>query len=372
MPVAALLLLALISAWSYASAHAAEADSSVEEVYIWGQQPTSAATEQTRWQRDLQLRPSNTPSDVMRLTPSLTIGQHHGGGKADQILFRGFDSDHGTDFAVFIDGMPVNMVSHAHGQGYADMHWLIPETIDRVEIYKGPYFVHLGDFGTSGAMNIITKKDDKDSTLTLSGGSYNTQRYMGILSAPEGTPLRPFIAGEFYHNDGPFKSENNYSRYNLLAKFGLLSTANSNLNFLGTFYKTAWDASGEPPVRAVRSGEIGRFGSFDPSEGGKSERQNLSLLYNYTDANQSFNAQTWVSWYQLQLWSNFSLFLNDEVNGDGIEQRDKRFLAGNNINYRRAYNLWGLPMESFIGSQSRLDHIRVGCSIRPTGDAGRQ
>jgi outer membrane receptor protein involved in Fe transport len=360
MPVAALLLLALISAWSYASAHAAEADSSVEEVYIWGQQPTSAATEQTRWQRDLQLRPSNTPSDVMRLTPSLTIGQHHGGGKADQILFRGFDSDHGTDFAVCIDGMPVNMVSHAHGQGYADMHWLIPETIDRVEIYKGPYFVHLGDFGTSGAMNIITKKDDKDSTLTLSGGSYNTQRYMGILSAPEGTPLRPFIAGEFYHNDGPFKSENNYSRYNLLAKFGLLSTANSNLNFLGTFYKTAWDASGELPVRAVRSGEIGRFGSFDPSEGGKSERQNLSLLYNYTDANQSFNAQTWVSWYQLQLWSNFSLFLNDEVNGDGIEQRDKRFLAGNNINYRRAYNLWGLPMESFIGSQSRLDHIRVG------------
>jgi hypothetical protein len=229
-----------------------------------------------------------------------------------------------------------------------------------VEIYNGPYFVHLGDFGTSGAMNIITKKDDKDSTLTLSGGSYNTQRYMGILSAPEGTPLRPFIAGEFYHNDGPFKSENNYSRYNLLAKFGLLSTANSNLNFLGTFYKTAWDASGELPVRAVRSGEIGRFGSFDPSEGGKSERQNLSLLYNYTDANQSFNAQTWVSWYQLQLWSNFSLFLNDEVNGDGIEQRDKRFLAGNNINYRRAYNLWGLPMESFIGSQSRLDHIRVG------------
>ena len=360
MPVAALLLLALVSAWSYANAHTAEADSSVEEVYIWGQQPTSAATEQTRWQRDLQLRPSNTPSDVMRLTPGLTIGQHHGGGKADQILFRGFDSDHGTDYAVFIDGMPVNMVSHAHGQGYADMHWLIPETIDRVEIYKGPYFAHLGDFATSGAMNIITKKSDKDSTLTLSGGSYNTQRYVGILSPPEGTPLRPFIAGEFYHNDGPFKSENNYNRYNLLAKFGLLSTANSNLNFLGTFFKTAWDASGELPARAVRSGEIGRFGSFDPSEGGKSERQNLSLLYNYTDANQSFNAQTWASWYTLQLWSNFTLFLNDEVNGDGIEQKDKRFLIGNNINYRRSYNVWGLPMETFVGFQSRFDHIRVG------------
>lgn len=337
----------------------ANANSPVE-VYVWGQQPTSAATEQTRWQKDLELRPSNTPSDVLRLTPGLIIGQHHGGGKADQILFRGFDSDHGTDFAVFIDGIPVNMVSHAHGQGYADMHWLIPETIDRVEIYKGPYFAHLGDFATSGAMNIITKRRDKDSTITLSGGSYNTQRYVGIFAPPESTLLRPYIAGEVYHNDGPFKSENNYIRYNILAKLGLISTANSNLSLLGTFFKTAWNASGEVPARAVRSREIGRFGSFDPSEGGKSDRQNLSLIYNYTDANQSFNAQTFVSWYNLQLWSNFTLFLNDEVNGDGTEQRDKRFLAGNNINYRRNYNLWGLPMESFIGFQSRFDHIRVG------------
>jgi outer membrane receptor protein involved in Fe transport len=330
------------------------------EIYIWGQQPTSAATEQIRWQRDLELRPSNTPSDVMRLTPGLIIGQHHGGGKADQILFRGFDSDHGTDFAVFIDGIPVNMVSHAHGQGYADMHWLIPETIEKVEIYKGSYFAHLGDFATSGAMNIITKRYDKDSSFTLTGGNYNTQRYIGILSPPEGTLLRPYIAGEIYHNDGAFKSENNYIRYNLLTKFSLFSTANSNLNFLGTFFKTAWDASGEIPARAVRGGEIGRFGTFDPSEGGKSERQNLSAIYNYADANQSFNAQTWASWYRLQLWSNFSLFFNDPVNGDGIEQNDKRFLIGNNINYRRNYNLWGLPMETFVGFQSRFDHIRVG------------
>ena len=110
------------------------------EVYTWGQQPTSAATEQTRWSKDLELRPSNTPSDVMRLVPGLIIGQHHGGGKADQILFRGFDSDHGTDFQVSVDGIPVNMPSHAHGQGYADLHWLIPETIDRVEIFKGFLF----------------------------------------------------------------------------------------------------------------------------------------------------------------------------------------------------------------------------------------
>ena len=252
------------------------------------------------------------------------------------------------------------MVSHAHGQGYADLHWLIPETIERVEIYKGPYFVQLGDFATSGAMNIITKKNDKDSTLTLSGGSYNTQRYVGIFAPPEGTRLSPYIAGEVYLNDGPFKNPNDYIRYNLLTKFGLLQTASSNLSFLGTFFKTGWNASGEIPARAVRSGLIGRFDSFDPSEGGKSERQNMSLIYNYADAKQAFAAQTWLSWYRLQLWSNFTLFLHDPVNGDGIEQNDKRFLVGNNINYRRNYNLWGLPMESFVGFQSRFDHIRVG------------
>ena len=296
----------------------------------------------------------------MRLVPGLIIGQHHGGGKADQILFRGFDSDHGTDFQVSVDGIPVNMVSHAHGQGYADLHWLIPETIDRVEVFKGSYFPHLGDFATSGAINIITKRSDKDSTLTLAGGSYNTQRYVGILAPPEGTLLKPYIAAEIYYNDGAFKNPNNYIRYNILTKFNLISTANSNLDFLGTFFKTAWDASGEIPSRQVRSREIGRFGSNDPSEGGKSERQNLSFIYNYTDANQTFTAQTWASWYKLQLWSNFSLFLNNPVNGDGIEQNDKRFLAGNNITYRRSYSLWGLPTETLLGFQSRFDHIRVG------------
>ncbi|MPZ75024.1 MAG: TonB-dependent receptor plug domain-containing protein, partial [Deltaproteobacteria bacterium] len=242
-------------------AYGAEA---VEE-YVWGQQPTSAATEQTRWAKDLELRPSSTPSDVLRLAPGLVIGQHHGGGKADQILFRGFDSDHGTDFAVFIDGIPVNMVSHAHGQGYADLHWLIPETIDRVEIYKGPYFAHLGDFATSGAMNIITKRRDKDSSFSIAGGSYNTQRYVGVLSPPEGTPLTPYLAFEAYHNDGPFKNENNYNRYNVFSKFTLFSTPASNLSFLGTLFKTAWDASGQIPARAVREGTLGRFGSLDPS-----------------------------------------------------------------------------------------------------------
>jgi outer membrane receptor protein involved in Fe transport len=339
-------------------ARGAEADPI--EVYTWAEQPTSAATEQTRWSKDLELRPSNTPSDVMRLVPSLIIGQHHGGGKADQILFRGFDSDHGTDFQVSVDGIPVNMPSNAHGQGYADLHWLIPETIDRVEIFKGSYFPHLGDFATSGAINIVTRRYAQQSSLTVMGGSYQTARFLGILSTPEGTPLRPYMAFEYYHNDGPFKNPAEYNRYNFFSKVNLISNARSNLEFLATYFSTNWNASGEIPSRAVRDRTLGRFGAVDSSEGGNSERQNLSLIYNFADANQSLRAQTWMSWYRLQLWSNFSYFLNNPEQGDGIEQNDKRYLVGNNVTYRRNYFLGDIPTETLLGFQSRFDHIKLG------------
>jgi outer membrane receptor protein involved in Fe transport len=356
-----LLILILITSFSLHRVpvvRGAEADPI--EVYTWAEQPTSAATEQTRWSKDLELRPSNTPSDVMRMVPSLIIGQHHGGGKADQILFRGFDSDHGTDFQVSIDGIPVNMPSHAHGQGYADMHWLIPETIDRVEIFKGSYFPHLGDFATSGAINIVTKRYARNSSLTAMGGSYETARFLGILSTPEGSPFRPYMAFEYYHSDGPFKNPNEYNRYNFYSRVNLIANARSNLDFLATYFSTNWNASGEIPSRAVRNREFGRFGAVDSSEGGNSERQNLSLIYNFADANQSLRAQTWMSWYRLQLWSNFSLFLNNPVEGDGIEQNDKRYLIGNNVTYRRNYTIGDIPTETLLGFQSRFDHIKVG------------
>jgi outer membrane cobalamin receptor len=218
MRFAALMLPAFVLCLSFLAAFAADSNSPVE-VYVWGQQPTSAATEQTIRAKDLELRPSSTPSDILRLVPGLVIAQHAGGGKADQIFLRGFDADHGTDVAVFIDGIPVNMVSHAHGQGYADLHWLIPEIVDHVEVYKGPYFTQFGDFGTAGAVNIVTKRRDKDTTLGITAGSFDTQRCLGIVSPPEGTPLTPFIAFEAYHNNGPFKNPNNLNRFNLFSKF---------------------------------------------------------------------------------------------------------------------------------------------------------
>jgi outer membrane receptor protein involved in Fe transport len=331
------------------------------EVYVWGEKPVSAATEETIRQRDFELRPTSTPSDILRLVPGLVISQHQGGGKADQIFLRGFDADHGTDVAVFIDGIPVNLPSHGHGQGYADLHWLIPEVVDHVDVYKGPYFAQFGDFATAGAVNIVTKRRDKDSSLTAIGGSYNLQRGVAIFSPPEGTLLQPFIAFEGYHELGPFKNPEDFVRYNIFSKFTLFSTATSNLSFTGTFFKSSWNASGEIPLREVKAGRLGWFDSVDPSEGGRTERQNLNLVYNYEDANQSFNAQAWASRYRLDLFSNFTF---SEVNlfpvGDEIEQTDKRILGGSYLNYRRHYNLLETPMETLFGFSSRSDHARVG------------
>jgi hypothetical protein len=168
------------------------------------------------------------------------------------------------------------------------------------------------------------------------------------------------MAFEYYHSDGPFKNPSEYNRYNFFSNFTLLSNARSNLNFLASYFSTNWNASGEIPSRAVRDRSLGRFGTEDSSEGGNSERQNLSLIYNFADANQSLRAQTWMSWYRLQLWSNFTFFLNNPVDGDGIEQNDKRYLIGNNVIYRRNYSFGIIPTETLLGFQSRFDHIKLG------------
>ena len=343
------------------------------EVYVWGEEPISTATEKNVRQKDFELRPAGTPVDILTSSvPGLYTVQHQGGGKADEYLIRGFDADHGTDFAIYVDGIPVNLPNNAHGQGYADLHWLIPEIVDHIEVTKGPYFVQYGDFATAGAVNIITKRRPLDSSITTMGGSYSIQRFLGILSPPEGTLLQPYIAFEAYHENGPFKDPLGYNRYNLFTKFTLLSTANSNLSFLGTFSHSYWNAAGEIPSRLTRqpAAVLGRFGSVDPSQGGNTDRNNLNLVYNYSDAAQSFNAQAWGYFYSLDIYNNFTFFENPPdcetclpsggIVGNEIEQRDKRAAGGSYLNYRRNYTLLEVPMETLVGFSSRTDRARVG------------
>jgi hypothetical protein len=166
--------------------------------------------------------------------------------------------------------------------------------------------VQFGDFATAGAVNIVTKRRDKDTTFTITGASYNQQRYLGIGSPPEGSPLTSFIGVEAYHALGPVKNPENLNRFNVASKFTVFSDASSNLMFLGTAFKSYWNASGEIPSRLVRSGLLGRWDAVDNSEGGKTQRHNANLQYNFADARQSFNAQAWISYYTFDLFSNFT------------------------------------------------------------------
>src|SRR5438128_8161007 len=171
--------------------------------------PVASSSEQLIPGKDFELRPEGRPADVLRLVPGLILGQHQGGGKAEQYLIRGFDADHGTDIALFVDGLPVNLRSHAHGQGYADLHFLIPETVRAAEVLKGPYFPEYGDFATAAVVNFVTKDFVAENTLEISGGSFNTQRYLALLS-PTRDALKTLIAIEGYHSDGPFQHPNGY------------------------------------------------------------------------------------------------------------------------------------------------------------------
>src|SRR5206468_3916869 len=192
-------------------------EATLPPVVVTAPPPVSASSEVFIPGRDFELRPQGRPADVLRLVPGLVISQHQGGGKAEQYFLRGFDADHGTDVALFIDGLPVNLRSHAHGQGYADLHFLIPELVQRLDGFKGPYFVEFGDFATAGAFNFVMRDTVDENYAEAAGGSFATQRYLTLLS-PTRDALKTLVALEYYRSDGPFTHPNGYERFNLFAK----------------------------------------------------------------------------------------------------------------------------------------------------------
>ncbi|PYM24315.1 MAG: TonB-dependent receptor [Candidatus Rokuibacteriota bacterium] len=341
-------------------------EATLPPVTVTAPPPVASSSEQIIPGRDFELRPQGRPADVLRLVPGLIINQHQGGGKAEQYLIRGFDADHGTDLAIFVDGVPVNLRSHAHGQGYADLHFLIPETVQAVDVLKGPYFPEYGDFDTAGVVKFITRDFVEDNTLEIGGGSFNSQRYLALLS-PTRDALKTLVAIEGYRNDGPFEHPNGYLRFNLFVKATTTIAEDMRLSVWGSHYRAEWHGSGEIPARAVRAGLIDRFGSIDPNEGGVTERTNLTLDYQWkvTDAQRlSFN--TYVSYYTLSLFNDFTFFLDDPVNGDMINQRDRRFVAGLDAQYEIKSQPFGVPLISTAGLQYRIDtpHVVLANAIQ--------
>jgi outer membrane receptor protein involved in Fe transport len=336
-----------------------EPDTKLAPVLVTAPPLLSSSSEQMIPGKDFELRPHGRPADVLRLIPGLIINQHQGGGKAEQYLLRGFDADHGTDVAIFVDNVPVNMRSHAHGQGYADLHFLIPETVRAVDALKGPYFAEYGDFATAGVVNFLTRDYVEENTLEISGGSFNTQRYLALLS-PWKDQIKTFLAIEGYHSDGPFDKPNGYLRFNVFGKASTTLAEDMKLSLWASYYHGEWHSSGEIPTRAVRSGLINRFGAIDPNEGGITQRTNLNLDYRWKISdNQRLAAQAYFTYYTLSLFNDFSFFLNDPVNGDMINQRDTRFLAGFNTQYDIDSQPFGMPLTSTAGFQYRIDTPRV-------------
>ncbi|MEO9954640.1 TonB-dependent receptor [Nonlabens sp.] len=283
---------------------------------------------------DLQINPVTSSQEILRTVPGLFIGQHAGGGKAEQIFLRGFDIDHGTDIAINVDGMPVNMVSHAHGQGYADLHFLIPETINNISYGVGSYDESVGNFATAGHVDFKTKSYLDESKISVEIGDFNHQRYLGLVQLVDNAHTTAYVATEYLTFDGPYDSPQNFDRINLFGKLHHTTDSGNRLSLSLSHFDSEWDASGQIPQRAVDSGLIDRFGAIDDTEGGSTSRTNIVLNYDMDISDkEQLETTMFYSHYDFLLYSNFTFFLEDPINGDQIQQQESRDMAGFKTKY---------------------------------------
>ncbi|PIB37459.1 TonB-dependent receptor [Reichenbachiella sp. 5M10] len=308
---------------------------------------------------DIHTSPVQTSQELLRQVPGLVIGQHAGGGKAEQIFLRGFDVDHGTDVAISVDGMPVNMVSHAHGQGYGDLHFVIPETVDNIHFGKGTYDASEGNFATAGYVGFHTKESLDDSQIKLELGQFNTQRLLAMLDVVDTDKHDVYVASEFNLSDGPFDSPQNFSRFNILGKYTGRLSATDKLSVSISHLTSKWDASGQIPQRAVDSGDITRFGAIDDTEGGNTSRSNIILNYIKSVSEDAFVKNTvYYTHYDFELFSNFTFYLFDPVNGDQIRQYEDRQLYGVTSEYNQSLDFGAHEGLLQVGIGYRNDQSR--------------
>lgn len=311
---------------------------------------------------DIHLRPVNNAQEVLRIVPGLFIGQHAGGGKAEQIFLRGFDIDHGTDVQLNVDGMPVNMVSHAHGQGYADLHFVVPELIENVQFNKGPYFADKGNFTTAGFVDFRTKNFLRSNFIKAEAGQFNTGRVVtGINLLPNKNRLKSqslYIGGEAMYTKGYFESPQHFNRLNGILKYhGQLNRRNIiTISMMG--FSSRWTASGQIPERKITDGSIGFYGAIDNTEGGETSRFNANIQWTHFFAGGgNLKSQVYASRYNFELYSNFTFFKDDPINGDQIRQKENRLLSGFNSYYSKKITAGKIDAEFNTGFQLRYDDI---------------
>jgi len=299
--------------------------------------------------------PLAQPGDLLETIPGLIVTQHSGTGKANQYFLRGFNLDHGTDFSVWLEGMPINMPTHGHGQGYADVNFLIPELISNVEYLKGPYYADQGDFSAAGASHVRYARTLPYSIAHIGVGQDGFKRIL-LASTPvtDGVKFTYALEGQVY--DGPWEVEENLEKLNGLARWSD-GTDENGWDILAMAYRSRWVATDQVPNRAVRSGLIGRFDSLDDTDGGNTHRYSLSIDWRAW----SWKANAYFIDYQLDLLSNFTYFLDDPINGDQFKQFDKRRVYGGAVSRHFETVVDNRLLSLDVGFQTRFDQIdKVG------------
>jgi hypothetical protein len=351
------MILAGVAVTARAADDAIAATGKVETVTVvaTGVSNMDAASAGDVSQEQLANQPLLRPGAVLENVPGLIVTQHSGEGKANQYFLRAFNLDHGTDLATEVDDMPINMPTHAHGQGYTDLNFLIPELVSDLHFKKGPYYADEGDFATAGAVRMDLLNEVPDTaTLGVGEDGYRRALLLGSTSLSGGTLLG---AGDVYHNDGPFEIPDDYNRVNGLLRYHH-GTASDFFTVTAMVYSGKWNSTDQVPAHAIDRGIIGRFGSLNPSDGGESSRSSLSFnRVRRTEADQvQFSA--YVIRYKLDLWSTFTYYLHDPDNGDQMLQHDDRVVYGFKGSKTWFNTLWGMPTSNLLGAQARFDDIR--------------
>lgn len=303
----------------------------------------------------LESRPLLRPSEVLEAIPGVVITQHSGAGKANQYFLRGFNLDHGTDFSVNVDGMPVNLPSHGHGQGYADLNFLIPELVDRIDYRKGPYSADEGDFSAAGSARIHYKRMLVRDFADFSLGSFGYRRGLFATGGAIGGG-RLMGALEVVGDNGPWDSPEKLRKLNGLLRYAA-GTQADGFSITAMSYSNRWNATDQIPQRAVDAGTLGRFGTIDPTDGGRSSRNSLSASWARTEGSNSTRASAYVIRSRLDLFSNFTYFLNRPATGDQFEQVDRRIVSGGDVAHTWQTRLAGLDTENTVGMRLRNDNI---------------
>jgi hypothetical protein len=305
----------------------------------------------------IALRPMARAGDVLETIPGVVVSQHSGEGKANQYYLRGFNLDHGTDFATTLAGMPVNLPTHAHGQGYTDLSFVIPELVSGIQYRKGPYFAEDGDFTAAGSANVGYVNVLHQSIARLDGGSFDYLR--GLLAgSPRVGDGHLLYALESVYDDGPWTRGDDYRKFNGVLRYGVGDTRNG-FAITGMGYSATWNATDQVAARAVDDGLIGRFGTLNPTDGGEARRFSLSAEWQRSDETSSTRAVAYGIDSRLDLFSDFTYFLDHPDTGDQFEQLDDRDVYGAEVTHRWFARWFGVDAENEIGFQGGFDDIHT-------------